>query len=56
MLRLIERALERHDYNQSQAARYLRITREALRYRLGKLGRRPATQGGKPHAAATDEP
>jgi two-component system, NtrC family, response regulator AtoC len=37
MLRLIERALEKHHDNQSQAARYLRITREALRYRAAKL-------------------
>jgi DNA-binding NtrC family response regulator len=40
MLRLIERALEKHGYNQSQAARYLGITREALRYRMSKLGAR----------------
>jgi transcriptional regulator with PAS, ATPase and Fis domain len=37
MLRLIQRALEKHNYNQSRAARYLRITREALRYRMAKL-------------------
>jgi transcriptional regulator with PAS, ATPase and Fis domain len=38
MLRLIERALEMHDGNQSRTARYLRITREALRYRMQKIG------------------
>jgi transcriptional regulator with PAS, ATPase and Fis domain len=37
MLRLIERALEKNNHNQSQTARYLNISREALRYRLGKL-------------------
>jgi len=37
MLRLIERALEKHGYNQSRTARYLHITREALRYRMRKL-------------------
>jgi len=36
MARLIERALQRHNYNQSRAARYLNITREALRYRMQK--------------------
>ncbi|MFP4058521.1 MAG: sigma-54-dependent transcriptional regulator [Candidatus Brocadiia bacterium] len=40
MLRLIERALAMHDGNQSQAARYLGISREALRYRMGKLATR----------------
>ena len=38
MLRLIQRALEKHNYNQSRTARYLGITREALRYRMAKLG------------------
>ena len=37
MLRLIQRALEMHNYNQSRTARYLHITREALRYRMAKL-------------------
>jgi len=36
MHRLIERALEKNNYNQSRTARYLNITREALRYRLKK--------------------
>ena len=36
MLRLIERALEKHNFNQSRTARYLGITREALRYRMSK--------------------
>jgi len=39
MLRLIERALELHGGNQSRTARYLGITREALRYRMQKLPR-----------------
>ncbi len=39
MLRLIERALEMNNYNQSRTARYLGITRETLRYRLRKLRR-----------------
>ncbi len=45
MLRLLERALEKNDQNQSRTARYLNISREALRYRLGKLkkqAQRPA--------------
>jgi DNA-binding NtrC family response regulator len=37
MLRLIERALEQNNHNQTQTARYLNISRETLRYRLGKL-------------------
>lgn len=37
MLRLIQRALEKHNYNQSRTARYLGISREALRYRMRKL-------------------
>ncbi|HUT32844.1 MAG TPA: sigma-54 dependent transcriptional regulator [Planctomycetota bacterium] len=37
MLRLLDRTLEKHGGNQSRAARYLRITREALRYRMQKL-------------------
>ncbi|MBM4039715.1 MAG: sigma-54-dependent Fis family transcriptional regulator [Planctomycetes bacterium] len=37
MLRLLERALEKHRGNQSRTARYLRLTREALRYRMRKL-------------------
>jgi len=37
MLRIIQRALQMHDYNQSRTARYLGITREALRYRIRKL-------------------
>jgi len=40
MLRLIERSLEKNSFNQSRTARYLNITREALRYRLGKGSRR----------------
>ena len=37
MLRIIQRALQMHNYNQSRTARYLGITREALRYRIRKL-------------------
>jgi len=44
MLRLIERALGMHDQNQSRTARYLGISREALRYRMRKLARRPPPQ------------
>jgi len=46
-LRILQRALEKHDFNQSRTARYLNITREALRYRLQKLGPlpRPGTKG-----------
>ena len=40
MLRIIERALEMHNGNQSRAARYLHITREALRYRMQKVTHR----------------
>jgi len=37
MLRIIQRALDKHGQNQSRTARYLHITREALRYRMKKL-------------------
>ncbi|HPD14640.1 MAG TPA: sigma-54 dependent transcriptional regulator [Planctomycetota bacterium] len=37
MRRLIQRALEKHGYNQSRTARYLGISREALRYRMKKV-------------------
>jgi DNA-binding NtrC family response regulator len=47
MLRLIERALEKHDNNQSRAARYLCISRETLRYRVGKA---KAPSHPEPHA------
>jgi DNA-binding NtrC family response regulator len=39
--RIIQRALEKHHYNQSHTARYLRISREALRYRMEKFNLRP---------------
>jgi len=47
MLRLLQRALEEHGHNQSRTARYLRITREALRYRMRKLPS-PQTDHGAP--------
>jgi transcriptional regulator with PAS, ATPase and Fis domain len=47
MLRLVERALEKHGGNQSRTARYLRITREALRYRMHKL---PRPRAARPRA------
>ena len=50
MLRLIERAMDKHEHNQSRTARYLNITREALRYRMRKL-RSPG-----PPAASTEAP
>ena len=31
-------ALEKHDWNQSRAARYLRLTRNTLLYRIQKFG------------------
>lgn len=39
---LIRRALEKHDWNQSQAARYLDISRKTLIYRMEKHGLAPA--------------
>jgi len=49
---LIVRALQKHDWNQSRAARYLGITRHTLLYRMDKHGiARPAGRAG-----AGDEP
>ncbi len=36
-LRLLERALEKHNRNQSRTARYLGLSREAVRYRMRRL-------------------
>jgi two-component system NtrC family response regulator len=44
---LIVRALQKHDWNQSRAARYLGITRHTLLYRMEKHGiARPGGRGG----------
>jgi two-component system NtrC family response regulator len=44
---LILRALEKHDWNQSRAARYLGITRHTLLYRIEKHSiARPGSRGG----------
>jgi DNA-binding NtrC family response regulator len=44
---LIVRALEKHDWNQSRAARYLGITRHTLLYRMDKHGiARPGGRAG----------
>ena len=44
---LIQRALEKHDWNQSRAARYLGITRHTLLYRMDKHGLvRPGVRPG----------
>lgn len=37
MLRLLQRALEKHGYHQTRTARYLRLSRDALRCRMRKL-------------------
>jgi two-component system NtrC family response regulator len=43
---LILRALQKHDWNQSRAARYLGITRHTLLYRMDKHGiERPGSRG-----------
>jgi DNA-binding NtrC family response regulator len=45
---LILRALQKHDWNQSRAARYLGITRHTLLYRMDKHGiGRPGGRGGQ---------
>jgi len=45
---LIVRALEKHDWNQSRAARYLGITRHTLLYRMDKHGiARPGGRTGQ---------
>jgi two-component system NtrC family response regulator len=45
---LILRALQKHDWNQSRAARYLGITRHTLLYRMEKHNiARPAARGGQ---------
>lgn len=48
---LIRRALEKFDGNQSQAARYLDISRKTLIYRMEKYGLKP--RAGKEPAAAS---
>jgi transcriptional regulator with GAF, ATPase, and Fis domain len=35
---LLLRALEKFGFNQSQAARFLKITEDTLRYRMKRLG------------------
>lgn len=45
---LILRALQKHDWNQSRAARYLGITRDTLLYRMEKHHiARPGSRGGQ---------
>ena len=45
---LILRALQKHDWNQSRAARYLGITRHTLLYRIEKHNiARPGSRGGR---------
>lgn len=39
--RILERVLEKSHFNQSRAARFLRITEDTLRYRMKKLGIKP---------------
>ncbi|MBP1780125.1 MAG: Fis family transcriptional regulator [candidate division NC10 bacterium] len=52
---LILRALQKHDWNQSRAARYLGITRHTLLYRMDKHGiERPGGRGG--HSEERDAP
>ena len=41
--RILERVLRKFDFNQSRAARFLKITEDTLRYRMKKLG--ISTQG-----------
>ncbi len=36
--RILERVLKKFDFNQSRAARFLKITEDTLRYRMKKLG------------------
>jgi two-component system NtrC family response regulator len=51
---LIVRALQKHDWNQSRAARYLGITRHTLLYRMDKHG--IARPGGRSAPAEEGEP
>jgi two-component system NtrC family response regulator len=51
---LIVRALQKHDWNQSRAARYLGITRHTLLYRMEKHG--IARPGGRSGPAEVGEP
>jgi two-component system NtrC family response regulator len=44
---LIRRALEKHEWNQSQAARYLDISRKTLIYRMEKHGLGQPVEVGK---------
>jgi two-component system NtrC family response regulator len=53
---LIREALERNNWNQSQAARFLSITRNTLIYRMQKFGLSVAeAEDDKPSAALTNE-
>jgi two-component system NtrC family response regulator len=52
---LILRALQKHDWNQSRAARYLGITRHTLLYRIEKHNiTRPGARGGQPEEEKGD--
>ena len=42
---ILVQALERHDWNQTRAARYLNISRKTLIYRMEKFGLMPASDG-----------
>ncbi len=53
---LILRALQKHDWNQSRAARYLGITRHTLLYRIEKHHIiRPGSRGGQAAEEETDK-
>ncbi len=52
---LILRALQKHEWNQSRAARYLGITRHTLLYRIEKHNIvRPGSRGGPPEEEKAD--
>ena len=42
---ILVQALEKHDWNQTRAARYLNISRKTLIYRMEKFGLMPASDG-----------
>ncbi|MFQ5792481.1 MAG: helix-turn-helix domain-containing protein, partial [Acidobacteriota bacterium] len=49
---LIREALERNDWNQTRAARFLRISRNTLIYRMQKYGITPPSHGHSTSSAA----
>jgi two-component system NtrC family response regulator len=52
---ILLQALEKHDWQQTKAARYLNISRKTLIYRMEKYGLVPANENGKAKAVSDDQ-